>query len=140
MVAVYVPASKRSATVHVVPFAFVVQPGDDGVSAALSVRGGEHCVHPATGAICTEADCVDAETYWARRSAEGATPLRFGMRTMSAPPSAADVCATEGVKEGVKRDAPPPHPANVAHSSAAIERRIMGARLSSARRARWSSR
>ena len=35
MAAVYEPASNLSAMVHVVPFAFVVQPADDGVSAEL---------------------------------------------------------------------------------------------------------
>jgi|ERR1700730_10331091 len=139
MVAVYEPASKLSAMVHVVPFAFVVQPGDDGVSAALSVTGAEHCVHPPPGVICTEADFVDAETYCARRSADDVVPARFGMRTTSAPPAAAEVCVTEDVREGVKRDAPPPHAARVAQNRAAIERRITDAHLFSERRARSSS-
>jgi hypothetical protein len=79
MVAVYEPASKPSATVHVVPLAFVVHPGDDVVSAALSVSGAEHCLHPAAGVICTDADFVDAETYCTRRSAADVVPVPFGM-------------------------------------------------------------
>src|ERR1700730_7155817 len=140
MAAVYEPASNLSAMVHVVPFAFVVQPADDGVSAALIVTGAEHCVHPATGSIWTQADCVDAETYCARRSADDVVPVRFGMCTTSAPRTAADACVTAGVTDEIVLEAPPPHPASVAQSSMRIERRIMGARLSSERRGRWSSR
>jgi hypothetical protein len=137
IVAVYEPASKLSATVHVVPFAFVVHPGDEGVSAALSVSGAEQFVHPAAAVICTDADFVDAETYCARLSVADTVPALFGIRTMSVPLTAEDVCVTEGVKEDVMREAPPPHAASVAHSSAAIERRIMGARPFSERRGRW---
>src|SRR5260370_30157544 len=136
MAAVYEPASKLSAMVHVVPFAFVVQPADDGVSAALSATGGEHCVHPATGAICTQADCVDAETYCARRSADDVVPVRFGMCTTSAPRTAADVCVTEGVTGEIVLEDALPHPASVAHSSMAIEQRVISVRLSSERRGR----